>query len=578
LGTVKHQGVKPGKPARLINPQVLVWNGNMKVMDMDLASSKPETSAVPTNIADLAKYNDTCLKAEKRFPAASNTANQGPKADGMKQADFAPCSKHRYKFMVRQRARMGSFGSRKKRSEALTHPMMYWEVPNNILAWMDSSVSQALNEKARKAVTMWQEATCLQFGTLKEGNPDNLPHLLFVAKGGPCTSDRMGPNKVAPYATTIDLSNCESIGQVAHAIGHALGLSHSHNRADRDQAVKIFQHNVADTWKSQFEIDPTKYFDDWEIPYYYDSIMQYSAYAASKNGLMTVCPLDPMMEVLMGQREGLAFGDIALANRIYCKESCYNKEKLKTVAFNGDLSKTISDRTCQNWSSQAPHKHGFTSVGNHNHCRNPDNWEGGPWCYTTDPNVPYEPCFPACEDRARRSMCEGFCHNGGYHEFNEECGNCKCPKHTTGPNCENVNASKLHDHITCGRKVVLAKLGDKATLTSKNYPNAYPENRLCVLWVIGPPNSQIRMTFLDFELEKPDDTGCYDYLEIRPSVCATAIEQPEKMRFCGNSLAPNGSTQKQLYSDGNQLVLKFLTDSTEGGKGFKLSAEAVAAA
>jgi hypothetical protein len=62
---------------------------------------------------------------------------------------------------------------------------------------------------------------------------------------------------------------------------------------------------------------------------------------------------------------------------------------------------TISGRTCQNWTKDTPHRRnsqtrnavakGIHGVGDHNYCRDPDA-EGGPWCYTTDPNKRWEFC------------------------------------------------------------------------------------------------------------------------------------------------------------------------------------------
>ncbi|XP_055362620.1 apolipoprotein(a)-like [Betta splendens] len=66
-------------------------------------------------------------------------------------------------------------------------------------------------------------------------------------------------------------------------------------------------------------------------------------------------------------------------------------------AYRGTLSKTLSGKTCQKWSDQAPHSPNYTPQKNPrgglvgNFCRNPNgNW--WPWCYTTDPNTRWEFC------------------------------------------------------------------------------------------------------------------------------------------------------------------------------------------
>lgn len=66
-----------------------------------------------------------------------------------------------------------------------------------------------------------------------------------------------------------------------------------------------------------------------------------------------------------------------------------------------NISKTISGKSCQAWSSQVPHKHDFKpekyshkGLGDHDFCRDPNNqYKGkGSWCYTTDANTRWEKC------------------------------------------------------------------------------------------------------------------------------------------------------------------------------------------
>ena len=57
---------------------------------------------------------------------------------------------------------------------------------------------------------------------------------------------------------------------------------------------------------------------------------------------------------------------------------------------------------CQKWSDTQPHNHGFTHVGDHNFCRNPNGGLDGysqtqVWCYTTNPKYPIQLCpVPFC--------------------------------------------------------------------------------------------------------------------------------------------------------------------------------------
>tara|TARA_B100001063_G_C16761792_1_gene556342 strand:- start:17 stop:1651 length:1635 start_codon:yes stop_codon:yes gene_type:complete len=79
-------------------------------------------------------------------------------------------------------------------------------------------------------------------------------------------------------------------------------------------------------------------------------------------------------------------------------EAMTNPLPNKGKDYRGTLNKTKSGRTCQNWTSQSPHKHNNTpqkkpnrGVGNHNYCRNPTN-HTNLWCYTTDKDKRWDDC------------------------------------------------------------------------------------------------------------------------------------------------------------------------------------------
>ncbi|POI23051.1 hypothetical protein CIB84_013201, partial [Bambusicola thoracicus] len=76
------------------------------------------------------------------------------------------------------------------------------------------------------------------------------------------------------------------------------------------------------------------------------------------------------------------------------------------IDYRGTVARTARGRTCQEWSSQTPHKHDYFTPRTHpksglekNYCRNPDGDVNGPWCYTTDPRKAWEYCeIPKCRN------------------------------------------------------------------------------------------------------------------------------------------------------------------------------------
>ena len=85
------------------------------------------------------------------------------------------------------------------------------------------------------------------------------------------------------------------------------------------------------------------------------------------------------------------------------QRACDSNETINGTGttYRGCQTKTRSGKTCQKWTDSTPHTHSRTpknfpdsGIGDHNYCRNPDDDQGGIWCYTTDPNHRWDHCDP----------------------------------------------------------------------------------------------------------------------------------------------------------------------------------------
>jgi len=139
--------------------------------------------------------------------------------------------------------------------------------------------------------------------------------------------------------------------------------------------------------------------------------------------------------------------------------------------------------------------------------------------------------------------CTEICQNtvGGYE--------CHCPVgqelHSNGRDCEKACGWHYTEEDRAGK------------ILSPSYPHNYPINRKCTWTIRAKMGYKIALKIIDFDLEESKVCNpSYDYLEIK----AGSVHE----RLCGSL-----EMAKTIESDSNKMTIRFNSDNTVSGKGFK---------
>lgn len=182
---------------------------------------------------------------------------------------------------------------------------------------IDASVPTAWLPRIRDAIAHWEDRTSIRFIEL-----DNAEGSYIRFYDDPSQNNCQSPigRKAGGGAVAIQLADWCKWGNVAHEIGHALGLHHEQARNDRDLFITVsFSAIATDTTKFQFKQDSAKYTDLG--PYCYDSIMHYPV--VGNAGTFTIsAKAAPQGEATgdtlrIGQRSGLSDCDVDTIHRYY---------------------------------------------------------------------------------------------------------------------------------------------------------------------------------------------------------------------------------------------------------------------
>ncbi|KAI1305972.1 Blastula protease 10 [Halotydeus destructor] len=204
--------------------------------------------------------------------------------------------------------------------KAVAEPVLLW--PGGVVPFTyHYSVGEADRAVMEAAMAHWEQHTCLAF---RPREALDYMWIRFRTDSPGCWS--LVGRQFLRFGVGQDVSIGQGCGQlhvVAHELGHAVGFFHEQSRSDRDGAVTVLWHNVQPGYEQQFKQEQDQ---DLGVPYDYLSVMQYPAWAFSRDVLVrnTIVTLDPRHQRLLGRNtDGLSFRDRKQANALYaCARSC----------------------------------------------------------------------------------------------------------------------------------------------------------------------------------------------------------------------------------------------------------------
>ncbi|CAG0885511.1 unnamed protein product [Cyprideis torosa] len=226
---------------------------------------------------------------------------------------------------------------------------------------------------------------------------------------------------------------------------------------------------------------------------------------------------------------------------VNCKMTSRGTEYKGTETF------TKSGRKCQSkssisplsWRDSTPHKPSEElmaiaefpdgdAAAAKNYCRNPDGYDLGPWCYTTDPYMRWEACdIPWCQ---------------GYKKHDKD--------------------RLVTDAEQCGQNVT-------STWGYIQPPEREYRNNQHCRWCIRAPAAKdksgkdvkvgVAIKFQSFDVEECQDCTC-DYVQIYDT-CDPRDKFPMG-RFCGQTIPPI------QFSGNSEMLIEFVSDAYTGRAGF----------
>ncbi|PAV86084.1 hypothetical protein WR25_24416 [Diploscapter pachys] len=207
-----------------------------------------------------------------------------------------------------------------------------WDISNPIPYTIAEDFNAEEIESVEKGIKMITDAArCIKFKHFEHSKDasKNPYHFMYFAKNEnttACGISDIGRVPDRPNALWLNFEGTGCLpkdmsGVIAHEIMHALGISHMHQRVDREKYLRINWDKIDPQAYSDFIVVDPSIFSTYGVPFAYDSIMLYKWNQGGRGfNTKTMEPLKGYAKNLhiMGQRTELSKSDKEILNKAYC--------------------------------------------------------------------------------------------------------------------------------------------------------------------------------------------------------------------------------------------------------------------
>lgn len=149
-----------------------------------------------------------------------------------------------------------------------------------------SDMEEYILNKIKEVTKSWEKGTPLLFVEIEKKESAHYEYIYTIYRDREQNISFSDLGQKKGKLVLASTTEWISTSTLSHEFGHCIGLTHEHNRPDRDLYIKINWENIQSNCSRFFDIEENPFYDVTKIEYDYNSIMHYQEKTFIKKSLI----------------------------------------------------------------------------------------------------------------------------------------------------------------------------------------------------------------------------------------------------------------------------------------------------